>query len=147
MIRKCFSRPRRGLQYEKTYLDISYITEKIIAGCYPGSGLKAIIRNPRKKLNKYLQEHYGDHYYIFNLCAEDNYQYDIKDFSGRVFNYPCVDHYAPTLISLVKFVKHVKNIFTEDSEAVIYVHCLAGKGRTGVFICCLLFSLYPDKSM
>ena len=48
------------------------------------------------------------------------------------------DHMAPPLEMLPEFCKHAQAWFDEDERNTIAVHCKAGKGRTGVLICCML---------
>ncbi|KAF1740631.1 hypothetical protein MXB_4340 [Myxobolus squamalis] len=48
---------------------------------------------------------------------------------------------VPSFGLIVSFCKSVKEFLSKSEDNVIVVHCKAGKGRTGLMICCyLLFS-------
>jgi len=50
-----------------------------------------------------------------------------------------------------QFCKHAEDWMNEHPENIVAIHCKAGKGRTGVLICCLLLWLKkfddPDEAM
>jgi len=94
-LRKLVSGERRRLQKGEYDLDITYITPRVIAMSYPGSGiLEKAYRNPIDQVVKFLDEHHGKKYWIFN-CSER--QYDKNPFSGKVTDFNWKDHHAPTL--------------------------------------------------
>ena len=103
MLRKLVSGERRRYQDLQYDLDITYITSRVIAMSYPGSGiLEKAYRNPIEKVVRFLKERHGRKYWVFN-CSER--QYDKSPFDGQVSDFNWKDHHAPTLALLCSMVK------------------------------------------
>jgi len=69
-------------------LDLTYITNYVIALGFPAGGVEAAIRNNREDVIKFLKMRHGVNVKIYNLCIETNKQYDqkvIPDFSMARF--------------------------------------------------------------
>lgn len=125
-------------------LDLSYITERIIAMGFPAVGMEAMYRNPRlgkKGVVSYLDQTHGTHYRVFNVCAEEKYQYSEDVFHGRVSVYPFYDHNPAPLFLVAGFCLEASQWLSSHPENVIVIHCKAGKGRTGFITACLLLHL------
>lgn len=61
--------------------------------------------------------------------------------------YPFDDHQAPPFRLIGRFCQDVHDWLWANEENVAAIHCKAGKGRTGVMICCyLLFSKMFDSA-
>jgi len=95
-----------------------------------------IIINNKKKLSFFNKMH-TNHYKVYNLCSERTYD---KTRFPDVSYYPFEDHQAPEFSLIYRFCKDLFQYIHADREGknTAGVHCKAGKGRTGVMICCYL---------
>ena len=123
--------------YDGFDLDLTYITPRIIAMGYPSKNIEGIYRNNMEDVKNFFMTRHPNHYKVYNLCEERNY----KDCFYKQGYFPFKDHEAPPLNLIKPFCEDVKKFLDEDEKNVVAIHCLAGKGRTGTFICCLLLYL------
>ena len=87
-----------GIQQDGFDLDLTYITEQIIAMGLPCTGVSGIYRNPQGEVIKFLTAYHEGQYKIYNLCARPQQdQYDAEKFAGRAACYPFEDHEVPPL--------------------------------------------------
>lgn len=124
-------------------LDMSYITSRILAMSFPASGVEASFRNPRQQVRSYLDQYHEDRYLVFNLCAEKRYQYEARKFAHKMASegavcIPVKDHSVPTLYQVGEFCQQAMAWLAQQDDNIVAVHCLNGKGRTGLMIACLL---------
>jgi phosphatidylinositol-3,4,5-trisphosphate 3-phosphatase/dual-specificity protein phosphatase PTEN len=76
MLRSIVAKEQRKLKNnEGLQMDITYITEKILAMSFPGEGVSSMWRNHIEDVAKFLNENHKDHYLIFNL-SESYYNHD-----------------------------------------------------------------------
>ena len=54
-------------------LDLSYITDKIIAMGFPSVGSEGIYRNHMKDVQVFFQKKHARRYKVYNLCTERTY--------------------------------------------------------------------------
>jgi len=123
-------------------LDLTYITDRIIAMGYPTHGrIRKYVRNPVSEVARFLQTYHPKKYMVFNLAPE--LHYDFSRFENRVMCFGFNDHCAPPLDLLVKVVRAIDEWLKSDPENCAFVHCKAGRGRTGTVIASyLLYSGY-----
>jgi phosphatidylinositol-3,4,5-trisphosphate 3-phosphatase/dual-specificity protein phosphatase PTEN len=76
-------------------LDLSYITNQLIAMGYPSHGLEAWYRNPALDVRRFLEARHGGHFRIWNLCSER--AYGPGHFDCQVERYSWADHTPPPL--------------------------------------------------
>jgi len=74
-IRKKVSTNKTRLVADGYNLDLTYITNRIIACGFPADGYESMFRNRRIDIVNFFGEHHGDMVKIYNLCAESKYQY------------------------------------------------------------------------
>ena len=118
-------------------LDLSYITDQIIAMGFPSVGLESCYRNRRDDVISFLDTNHPGQYMVINLCAEKKYAE--SEFDCSVVEIPFYDHSVPTIADMYKFVSKCYEWTRKDKENVVAVHCKAGKGRTGLMISVFLW--------
>ncbi|EAL62502.1 hypothetical protein DDB_G0289979 [Dictyostelium discoideum AX4] len=135
-VRKTISADKNRYENEEYDLDLTYITERVIAMSFPADGVESAYRNSIYDVSKLLNTSHKDHYLIYNLSER---KYDYSLFNGMVLDW-CgfPDHHAPPLGLLFKIVMTIYSWLEKDPMNVVVVHCMAGKGRTGTVISALL---------
>ena len=135
LVKSLVSKKKNRFCYDGFDLDLSYITEKIIAMGFPSLNLEGLYRNPLDEVQKFLNTRHPSHYKVYNLCEEKDYP---KDSFYKQGVFPFKDHEAPPLNLMKSFCEDAKKFLDEDDKNIVAIHCKAGKGRTGTMICCLL---------
>ncbi|XP_037599378.1 phosphatidylinositol 3,4,5-trisphosphate 3-phosphatase TPTE2-like isoform X3 [Cebus imitator] len=139
LIRRLVSENKRRYIRDGFDLDLTYVTERIIAMSFPSSGRQSFYRNPIEEVVRFLDKKHPNHYRVYNLCSEK--AYDPKHFHNRVSRIMIDDHNVPTLREMVVFSKEASEWMAQDPENIIAIHCKGGKGRTGTMVCaCLIAS-------
>ena len=136
-VKSLVSQDKTRFCYDGFDLDLTYITPRIIAMGYPSKSIEGIYRNNMEDVKIFFQARHPNHHKVYNLCEERKY----KDCFYKQGYFPFKDHEAPPLKLIYPFCEDVKKFLDEDPLNVVAIHCLAGKGRTGTFVCCLLLYL------
>ncbi|XP_020618901.1 phosphatidylinositol 3,4,5-trisphosphate 3-phosphatase TPTE2-like isoform X2 [Orbicella faveolata] len=124
--RRMISQNKRRYQKDGFDLDLTYVTEKVIAMSFPSSGKHKLYRNPISEVVRFLDTKHQDHYKVYNLCSERSY--DPSMFHNRVERVLIDDHNVPRLSQLLYFTHNVREWLDRDPKNVIAVHCKGGKG-------------------
>jgi phosphatidylinositol-3,4,5-trisphosphate 3-phosphatase/dual-specificity protein phosphatase PTEN len=113
-IRTLVSGKKKRFTDRKYNLDLSYITPRIIAMAYPGSGFEVVFRNNIEsvyivinyQVSKFLKERHHGNYLVINLSGK---KYDYAKFDNKVMEYQWVDHHAPPLKLLYVICNEIHN--------------------------------------
>jgi phosphatidylinositol-3,4,5-trisphosphate 3-phosphatase/dual-specificity protein phosphatase PTEN len=123
-------------------LDLSYITRRVIAMGYPGSGLSGLVRNHVSDVLTYFKKYHKLKIKIYNMCNDKfvnvnilKLETDGDDRKVKLAYFPMMDHNPGPLPIIFKFAIDAILYLASDPENTIAVHCKAGKGRTGLAIC------------
>ncbi|EPS74080.1 hypothetical protein M569_00672, partial [Genlisea aurea] len=145
--RHVVSQNKRRYQEGGFDLDMTYITENIIAMGFPSgdmsSGLLGYVegfyRNHMEEVIRFFETHHKDKYKVYNLCSERLYEPSL--FEGKVASFPFDDHNCPPIQLIISFCQSAYSWLKQDIENVVVVHCKAGMARTGLMISSLLLFL------
>ncbi|KAL1296037.1 hypothetical protein HN51_056814 [Arachis hypogaea] len=145
--RHVVSQNKRRYQEGGFDLDMTYITENIIAMGFPAGDMSSgffgyvegFYRNHMEEVIKFFETHHKDKYKVYNLCSER--LYDASLFEGKVASFPFDDHNCPPLQLVISFCHSAYSWLKLDIENVVVVHCKAGMARTGLMISSLLLFL------
>ncbi|XP_041013830.1 phosphatidylinositol 3,4,5-trisphosphate 3-phosphatase and protein-tyrosine-phosphatase PTEN2A-like [Juglans microcarpa x Juglans regia] len=145
--RHVVSQNKRRYQEGGFDLDMTYITENIIAMGFPAGDMSSgffgyvegFYRNHMEEVIKFFETHHKDKYKVYNLCSER--LYDASLFEGKVACFPFNDHNCPPIQLIISFCQSAYSWLKEDIENVVVVHCKAGMARTGLMISSLLLFL------
>uniref|UniRef100_A0A7N8WLV4 Transmembrane phosphatase with tensin homology n=1 Tax=Mastacembelus armatus TaxID=205130 RepID=A0A7N8WLV4_9TELE len=131
--RRMVSENKRRYQKDGFDLDLTYVTDRVIAMSFPSSGKQSFYRNPITEVARFLDTKHEGHYKVYNLCSEKGY--DPKFFHYRVERVFIDDHNVPALEDMLKYTTSVRDWMSADPRNVIAIHCKGGKGRTGTMVC------------
>ena len=87
------SQKKNRLKFDGFDLDMTYITNYVVALGFPAGGIETSIRNKREDVIRFFRGRHGVNVKIYNLCIEKNKQYnqvDIPEFG--YMKYPFCDH-------------------------------------------------------
>ncbi|RLN62426.1 hypothetical protein BBJ29_004700 [Phytophthora kernoviae] len=127
------SKEKRRFSADGFDLDLTYVTQRLIALGYPAEKIEGIYRNHYRDVFRFFEQRHSGQYRVYNLCVERRYAPDEK-FHGRVAEFGFEDHTPPPLAMFLPFCRDVHDWFESHPGNVVAVHCKAGKGRTGVML-------------
>ena len=148
ILKRLVSKQKRRYQDENFDLDMSYITDRVIAMGFPSVGCETVYRNSLTDVVRFFHTKHNDKVKIYNLCLEKDRIYNKNLFSkSQVGLFPATDHNPCPIKLILEFCIDICLYLLKNPNGVAAVHCKAGKGRTGVMICSyLVFSHLCETS-
>ena len=148
IMKRLVSKQKRRYQDEKFDLDMSYITDRVIAMGFPSIGCETVYRNSLTDVIEFFHTYHNDKVKVYNLCLEKDRIYSKSLFSkSSVGLFPATDHNPCPIKLILEFCIDICLFLLKNPKSVAAVHCKAGKGRTGVMICSyLVFSHLCESS-
>jgi len=144
-IREKVSKNKRRWKKDGFDLDLTYILGKrVVAMGFPSESTEALYRNPLTEVQRFFETYHPDNYFLYNLCQEKDY--DHSKFHDRVKRYPFYDHNAPPLSMIAECCLDIHQWLNDDPSHMVGINCKAGKGRTGLIICCYLLHCEKCKT-
>jgi phosphatidylinositol-3,4,5-trisphosphate 3-phosphatase/dual-specificity protein phosphatase PTEN len=138
-VKRLVSKKKRRFENEKFDLDMAYVTKRVIAMGFPATGFEKMYRNSIEDITEFFHYYHNDNVKIYNLCLEKERIYDKSLFAkSQVGLFPGKDHNPCPIKLILEFCVDIILYLIKNQEGVASVHCKAGKGRTGVMICCYL---------
>jgi hypothetical protein len=98
--RRLVSQNRRRFRDPEFDLDLTYVTDQLVAMSLPARGQSAAIRNPIGEVARFFKKRHTGHYHILNLTAESYGSYAASAFEEHVTRLPVDDHNAVPLLQL-----------------------------------------------
>ncbi|KIY91763.1 hypothetical protein MNEG_16201 [Monoraphidium neglectum] len=147
VVRRLVSGQKKRFESHGFDLDLAYIAPRLVAMGLPATGSEGLYRNPLAETARFLTRFHGGRCKVWNLCSERLYdpsKIDAPVVQGR---FAFDDHQVPPLAMAQLFCSEAAAWLEAHPENVCVVHCKAGKGRTGLMICCLMLHLHlhnPD---
>ncbi|GJR38456.1 phosphatidylinositol 3,4,5-trisphosphate 3-phosphatase and protein-tyrosine-phosphatase PTEN1 [Tanacetum coccineum] len=69
---------------------------------------------------------------VCNLCVEEDY--DPSHFNNLVERFPFDNNHVPSLQMIKELCESVHSWLSSDPKNTVVIHCMAGKGRTGLMV-------------
>jgi hypothetical protein len=114
-------------------LDLTYITPRVIAMGFPSDGvLESSYRNSLDDVSRFLHHKVGATNFLILNLSERKYNYARLHDSVVECGFPDL-HTCPVDLALSLAAK-MQDFLDLGPRKVVCVHCLAGKGRTGVVV-------------
>ncbi|MGH0148004.1 UNVERIFIED_CONTAM: hypothetical protein FKN15_039120 [Acipenser sinensis] len=112
-------------------LDLTYITERIIAVSFPTACSEETYLHNLQDVTRMLKSKHADNYLVFNLSEK---RYDLSKLNPKIMDVGWPDLHAPPLDKMCTICKAMESWLNSDSHHVVVIHCKGSKGRIGVVI-------------
>ncbi|NXE64804.1 TENS3 protein, partial [Calcarius ornatus] len=116
---------------EGSELDVTYITERIIAVSFPAGCSEETYLHNLHEITEMLKSKHGDNYLVLNLSEK---RYDLGKLNPKTMDVGWPDFHAPLLDKVCTICKAMESWLDNDPQHVVVIHCRGGKGRIGVVI-------------
>ncbi|NXP84030.1 TENS3 protein, partial [Passerina amoena] len=116
---------------EGSELDLTYITERIIAVSFPAGCSEETYLHNLQEVTQMLKSKHGDNYLVLNLSEK---RYDLGKLNPKIMDVGWPDFHAPLLDKVCTICKAMESWLDYDPQHVVVIHCRGEKGRIGVVI-------------
>ncbi|XP_054167937.1 tensin-1-like isoform X2 [Oppia nitens] len=121
----------KSSHYPPFVMDITYVTERIIALTFPDSGTSGTYRANLKEVVQMFRTKHKNKYMVFNLSERRN---DLIKLNPNICEFGWHQNLAPPLERLCSICKAIDSWLTCDNQHVAVIHSKGDNGRTGVVI-------------
>ncbi|XP_058529776.1 tensin-2 isoform X2 [Ochotona princeps] len=112
-------------------LDLTYVTERILAAAFPARPDEQRHRGHLRELAHVLQSKHRDKYLLFNLSEK---RHDLTRLNPKVQDFGWPELHAPPLDKLCSICKAMETWLSADSQHVVVLYCKGNKGKLGVIV-------------
>ncbi|XP_054350681.1 tensin-3 isoform X5 [Pongo pygmaeus] len=112
-------------------LDLTYITERIIAVSFPAGCSEESYLHNLQEVTRMLKSKHGDNYLVLNLSEK---RYDLTKLNPKIMDVGWPELHAPPLDKMCTICKAQESWLNSNPQHVVVIHCRGGKGRIGVVI-------------
>jgi phosphatidylinositol-3,4,5-trisphosphate 3-phosphatase/dual-specificity protein phosphatase PTEN len=93
-LRKIVSGKRKRYNDDQYNLDITYITDRVLAMSFPAQGFEQLYRNSICNVANFLKYKHKKNFRVFNMSGRT---YDTSKFDFQVESFKWEDHHSPAL--------------------------------------------------
>ncbi|XP_044770768.1 tensin-2 isoform X3 [Neomonachus schauinslandi] len=112
-------------------LDLTYVTERILAAAFPTRPDEQRHRGHLRELAHVLQSKHRDKYLLFNLSEK---RHDLTRLNPKVQDFGWPELHAPPLDKLCSICKAMETWLSADPQHVVVLYCKGSKGKLGVIV-------------
>nr|XP_058164154.1 tensin-2 isoform X6 [Dasypus novemcinctus] len=112
-------------------LDLTYVTERILAAAFPARPDEQRHRGHLRELAHVLQSKHRDKYLLFNLSEK---RHDLSRLNPKVQDFGWPELHAPLLDKLCSICKAMETWLSADPQHVVVLYCKGSKGKLGVIV-------------
>ncbi|KAK7162377.1 hypothetical protein R3I93_006617 [Phoxinus phoxinus] len=112
-------------------LDLTYVTERIIAVSFPQDCFEETYLRNLRDVTRMLRSKHADNYLVINLSERKQ---ELTKMNPKTLDTGWPDLHAPPLDKICTVCKAMENWLSADPLHVVVIHCRGGKGRIGVVI-------------
>uniref|UniRef100_A0A8C1N4D1 Tensin 3 n=1 Tax=Cyprinus carpio TaxID=7962 RepID=A0A8C1N4D1_CYPCA len=112
-------------------LDLTYVTERIIAVSFPQDCFEETYLRNLRDVTRMLKSKHTDNYLVINLSERKQ---ELTKMNPKTLDTGWPDFHAPPLDKICTICKAIENWLNADPLHVVVIHCRGGKGRIGVVI-------------
>uniref|UniRef100_A0A3Q2DHT3 Phosphatase tensin-type domain-containing protein n=1 Tax=Cyprinodon variegatus TaxID=28743 RepID=A0A3Q2DHT3_CYPVA len=120
IVKKKMIKRKRFIMEEGYELDLTYITERIIAVSFPRGCSEEIYSHNLKDVTRMLKSKHADNYLIINLSER---RHDLTKMNPKTLDTGWPDLHAPPLDKICTICKAMESWLNADPLHVVVIHC------------------------